>query len=1123
MRSYIYSSTLDVDFVSGGMAEVKFILRKALENLDAVGLLEHYDSYITSEFCFTMKDLRNRLREGDMLLPANLKSEIIALIDAENTLDDRIKRLAEVPHFTLQLFDDNAHDNTHDTTSSSIVPIMTTTEYVDGDRFNFSARGHALPLRSPERSSKPAPSGRHIKHNYDCHITSPCLVHRKDKSACASPCGGGASLAAHRSPSRPDISLRTCSDTPPCRKSPLLIAATRSAQIDDRARRVLLFEDAMLGEGARSGGHYHSRDSLVADIPPTQKCTKRKTKKKVSTFHLNLCEVVPMMEAQSSPLHPSRSSELPRTLSGPQNDSDARRSRTTAGISGLDADRRWEGGASGERFVIASREGGEGRARGGEAAPIPYTWLGASGEAVAFGHVHLEHMRGEIGIAPSGEDRRQHATDQSVSVSSNDGQMSGDASPAPVETTTVRSDADPSDAPDHWSGHEGASPWEVYLSEEGYPYHYNAVTEESTWTCPLGLFLSTSESAQEEYPPCECTERYFAACMGASDAQSDATVEYNDPNRAPADPISDADIDSGGDSEAVDVCHVERCEDTDGQSARLLVSTSAVSPTPTREVAVVTEPITFDMDRIEALLAKHTSEFTAIVPTGITRTCGGAGQVVASTPLRHEDLSPARPLPLGCAGSGVEVPSNDATTVAATDPIEYDAGSVAALIEEHSVTMASQDASTGATSSRGSTGSRNKLKKGKGENGEGASTAVPRIWTLDLYAMAGEEGEGEDIVDGTAASQLGGAQSGEVTHSKHADSFSDTLHITNPLESATPSIVSNCTPSLIEAAADGERIVLETPKTKKRNAGPVNSIKDIQLAFIPENWRPQLSATAASPERPQERVRKHTEMGPRDAETGKVTAGAPLPIPGTDESPAVVSSRVSEATSISHPSQTSASSRLARDSLSATAILAKQRAFMAAKRKAEEARRVKPGTRSPATPCFNDWVVYETDDGYPYHYNVITDESTWICPLGLFVDTSVDEVSEEVYRECQCVVNFRATVNQFEEHQTNVSSLSSDSFEGQERADGRGGEGRNARTSNAQDSQYDVPFVRTSSRDYEKRAVVPEMPIAKEFGSFASLQSPSRSARLRSKAKAVLTSAFPFMKNKKVGGEVVYM
>jgi hypothetical protein len=55
------------------------------------------------------------------------------------------------------------------------------------------------------------------------------------------------------------------------------------------------------------------------------------------------------------------------------------------------------------------------------------------------------------------------------------------------------------------------SSWKTYMSDEGYPYHFNSITQESSWDCPLGLYLDRDdqdrhqrEDEDEYYRECEC-------------------------------------------------------------------------------------------------------------------------------------------------------------------------------------------------------------------------------------------------------------------------------------------------------------------------------------------------------------------------------------------------------------------------------------------------------------------------------------------------------------------------------------------------------------------------------------------------------------------------------------------
>ena len=56
------------------------------------------------------------------------------------------------------------------------------------------------------------------------------------------------------------------------------------------------------------------------------------------------------------------------------------------------------------------------------------------------------------------------------------------------------------------------------------------------------------------------------------------------------------------------------------------------------------------------------------------------------------------------------------------------------------------------------------------------------------------------------------------------------------------------------------------------------------------------------------------------------------------------------------------------------------------------------------------WNVYFSDDGYPYHYNSILQESSWDCPLELYLDRhdenrQLREDEDDYYRECECMAN----------------------------------------------------------------------------------------------------------------------
>jgi hypothetical protein len=53
--------------------------------------------------------------------------------------------------------------------------------------------------------------------------------------------------------------------------------------------------------------------------------------------------------------------------------------------------------------------------------------------------------------------------------------------------------------------------WRVYMSEENFPYHFNSITQESSWDCPLGLYLDRNDPTRqlrhdedEYYRECEC-------------------------------------------------------------------------------------------------------------------------------------------------------------------------------------------------------------------------------------------------------------------------------------------------------------------------------------------------------------------------------------------------------------------------------------------------------------------------------------------------------------------------------------------------------------------------------------------------------------------------------------------
>jgi hypothetical protein len=50
------------------------------------------------------------------------------------------------------------------------------------------------------------------------------------------------------------------------------------------------------------------------------------------------------------------------------------------------------------------------------------------------------------------------------------------------------------------------------------------------------------------------------------------------------------------------------------------------------------------------------------------------------------------------------------------------------------------------------------------------------------------------------------------------------------------------------------------------------------------------------------------------------------------------------------------------------------------------------------------WVVYISEEGYPYHLNMITGESSWSCPLYRYLDPNAINLPEEerFYCECEC-------------------------------------------------------------------------------------------------------------------------
>mmetsp|Transcript_4424 Transcript_4424/g.6786 ORF Transcript_4424/g.6786 Transcript_4424/m.6786 type:complete len:818 (+) Transcript_4424:176-2629(+) len=52
------------------------------------------------------------------------------------------------------------------------------------------------------------------------------------------------------------------------------------------------------------------------------------------------------------------------------------------------------------------------------------------------------------------------------------------------------------------------------------------------------------------------------------------------------------------------------------------------------------------------------------------------------------------------------------------------------------------------------------------------------------------------------------------------------------------------------------------------------------------------------------------------------------------------------------------------------------------------------------------WVVYTTEDGYPYHYNELLGDSSWLCPLGLY-PPGAEPQSEDDYRDCECIIKLR--------------------------------------------------------------------------------------------------------------------
>jgi hypothetical protein len=91
---------------------------------------------------------------------------------------------------------------------------------------------------------------------------------------------------------------------------------------------------------------------------------------------------------------------------------------------------------------------------------------------------------------------------------------------------------------------DGAGHWAVYLSDEGFYYHYNDLTEESTWHCPLGLYLDSNRDTEgeDEFRECECIssvrhlyeeseeEVVAGARVATSDQGSDRTREWNQIN-----------------------------------------------------------------------------------------------------------------------------------------------------------------------------------------------------------------------------------------------------------------------------------------------------------------------------------------------------------------------------------------------------------------------------------------------------------------------------------------------------------------------------------------------------------------------------------------------------------------
>ena len=99
-------------------------------------------------------------------------------------------------------------------------------------------------------------------------------------------------------------------------------------------------------------------------------------------------------------------------------------------------------------------------------------------------------------------------------------------------------------------------------------------------------------------------------------------------------------------------------------------------------------------------------------------------------------------------------------------------------------------------------------------------------------------------------------------------------------------------------------------------------------------------------------------------------------------------------------------------------------------REAEQAQRVNAAIDA-------SWRVYMSEENFPYHFNSITQESSWDCPLGLYLDRNdptrqVRHDEDEYYRECECIAMLTASRREVpfiytnEERHETTSEINSD-------------------------------------------------------------------------------------------------